>query len=437
MQLSKFIFRIIIGFASFGTQSIAESKPEFSPVVFSYAPAEQIALGQLLFYDPVLSGNQNIACSTCHHPKFGTSDGVSLSIGEGGLGLGPDRMPTSLNIPEQRIGRNAPALFNLGATEFTTLFHDGRLEVDASFPSGIRTPLDDEMVTGFDSVLSAQAMFPVLSGDEMAGHYSENDIAQAVRQGLLAYEGGAWDIIAMRVAEIPEYSDKFESIIGDRQIRFTDISNMIAEFIAFEWRADNSPFDQYLAGGQLSSAARSGMDLFYGKAGCSACHSGRFQTDHEFHAIAMPQIGPGKAARFESHNRDVGRMRVTGNIEDAYKFRTPSLRNIIQTAPYGHDGAYSTLEGVVRHHLDPLKALLEYDRSQVVLPNLEGARDWGVLDSQAEVAEIAKANELDVVSLTDDEVGELMAFLNALTDESSRDGRLGIPVSVPSGLPMD
>ena len=80
------------------------------------------------------------------------------------------------NPPEQRIPRNAQALWNLGAHEFTVLFHDGRIEVDETRPGGIRTPLAEDMVGGFATLLSAQTMFPVLSPDEMAGHYSENEI---------------------------------------------------------------------------------------------------------------------------------------------------------------------------------------------------------------------------------------------------------------------
>ncbi len=416
---------------------LADGLPDFPEAVFSNAPKGQIALGQLLFYDPVLSGNHNISCATCHNPKFGTSDGVSLALGEGGIGLGPSRRVDPDNPPEQRIGRNAPALFNLGAAEFTSLFHGGRLEADPARPSGIRTPLDDEMVQGFSGVVSAQAMFPVLSGDEMAGQYSENDVSKAVRQGFLSQKGGAWDIIAARVADIPEYRARFTEIIGPRDIRFTDISNTIADFIAYEWRADNSPFDRVLLGEALPESAATGMALFYGKAGCVACHSGRFQTDQQFHAIAMPQIGPGKAARFESHHRDVGRMRVTGQTKDAYRFRTPSLRNITETGPYGHDGAYATLEAVVRHHLNPVASLNSYDRTQAILPKLDGAQDWAVLDDPAEMAAIAAANELEPVALSDDEVSALLAFLAALRDPDSLSGRLGIPASVPSGLALD
>ena len=103
--------------------------------------------------------------------------------------------------------------------------------------TGIRTPLGQEMVEGFSGVLSAQAMFPVLSQDEMAGHYGESDISKAVRTGQLTGRGGAWDLISKRVEAVPEYREMFDRVIGEREIDFTDISNVIAEFIAFEWRS--------------------------------------------------------------------------------------------------------------------------------------------------------------------------------------------------------
>ena len=405
---------------------------------FPAANSAQIELGQLLFFDPILSGNKNISCATCHHPRFNTSDGVSLGLGEGGSGLGPDRRVGAINIPEQRIPRNSPALFNVGAAEFTTLFQDGRLEADAARPSGIRTPLGAEMEAGFANLLSAQTMFPVLSGDEMAGHYSENDVAQAVRQGLITGPDGAWDLLSKRIEAIPAYRSGFDQIIGGRDLAFTDISDAIAAFVAFEWRATNAPFDQFLKGqGDLPPGAQRGMTLFYGTAGCSTCHSGLFQTDHSFHAIAVPQIGPGKAARFERHARDEGRMRVTGQAKDAFRFRTPSLRNVAQTGPYGHSGAYARLEDVVRHHLDPVASLMAYDPAMAVFPDLPGADDLRIVSDEAELNAIAAANELEPIELTDTDVADILEFLNALTDPFSLQGALGVPKTVPSGLPID
>ena len=392
-----------------------------------------IAVGRLLFHDPVLSGGRGVSCASCHHPRFGTSDGLSLGLGDGASGLGPERRADPANLPERRVPRNAPALFNLGFPEFTRFFWDGRLEEDPARPDGIRTPLGEDMAQGFASALSAQAMFPVLAPDEMAGHYAESDVSRLVRQGLLAHEGGAWDAIAARAGAIPAYREALGA-----PVRFTAVADALAAFIAAEWRADDSPFDRHLRGeAPLTGAAAEGMRLFHGSAGCSACHSGAFQTDHGFHAIAMPQIGPGKGERFEAHARDEGRARVTGDPADLYRFRTPSLRNVALTAPYGHSGAYATLEGVVRHHLDPVGSLMAYDRAQAVLPDLPGAEDWRALDDPAELEAVAAANELAPVALTDAEVAALLAFLEALTDEGAARGRLGVPEAVPSKLPVE
>ena len=429
---------IILAMALLTNGVMANPLPEANA---TYAPVDmaQVRLGQLLFYDPILSGSKTVACATCHHPKHATADGLSLGLGDGAHGLGPKRMIDPKNLPEQRVPRNAPALFNLGAHEFTTMFHDGRLEADPTRPSGIRTPLGTEMVQGFASVLSAQSMFPVLSPDEMAGHYTESDVARAVRQGFLTGEDGAWSLISARVADIKEYQSAFEQINGPgHSVTFTDISDVIAEFIAFEWRADDSPFDQYLRTGEpLPKAANLGMSLFYGKAQCSTCHAGQFQTDHDFHAIALPQVGPGKSARFETHARDEGRLRVTGNPADSYKFRTPSLRNIAQTAPYGHNGAYATLEAMIRHHLDPVASLKAYNVAQLVLPDLPNSQDFRATHDPDEQAAIAAANELSPSNLSEMEIIQIVAFLNALSDTASLAGKLGVPQTVPSGLPVD
>ncbi|MFC7705894.1 cytochrome-c peroxidase [Plastorhodobacter daqingensis] len=404
-------------------------------------PAEA-RLGQLLFYDPILSGNRNISCATCHHPRFATADGVSLNLGEGAIGLGPDRRVDPANPPEQRLPRNAPALFNLGAREFTVMFHDGRIESDPNRPSGLRTPLEEEMVQGFRDILSAQTMFPVLSADEMAGHYGENEISTAVRQGRITGPGGAWDLIARRVSDIPAYAALFTEVYPDiaagRAIGFTDISDAIGAFVAFEWRSDDSPFDRHLRGeSPLEPTAQRGMALFYGEAGCSDCHSGPFQTDHRFHAMGQPQIGPGKAERFESHQRDIGRMRVTGRPEDAYAFRTPSLRNVSATGPWGHAGAFSDLDAFLVHHLDPVAGLDSY-RLQAALPTFDPQRpDLAVMSSDEDRAAIAAAVRRAPLQLAADDRSALLSFLESLTDKGAIAGRLGIPEAVPSGLPVE
>lgn len=403
---------------------------------------DEIKLGQLLFWDPELSGNRNISCGTCHHPRFGTGDGVSLSLGEGGLGLGPDRRPDPENLPEQRIPRNAPGLFNLGILDLRTLFHDGRIEADTTRPTGLRTPLEDEMVAGFASLLSAQSMFPVLSPDEMAGHYSENEIAKAVRMGRLTGDDGAWQRIAARIAKIPAYSAMFETVYPEiaagRTIHFTDISNAIAAFVSAEWRSDATPFDAWLRGeADLAPEASKGAVLFYDKAGCATCHSGPLLTDQGFHAMGTPQLGPGKAERFESGQRDVGRMRVTGRVEDAYAFRTPSLRNVTATAPYGHAGSHADLRAFVAFHIDPANGLAHY-QPQAILPDFSPAKDdWAIMHDPAEIAAITATLKQSPLTLNEDELTTILAFLDSLTDPAAIKGRLGIPDTVPSGLPID
>ncbi len=420
--------------------------PPLTDADFPAHTEAEIALGRLLFWDPVLSGNRNIACATCHHPRLGTSDGLSLGMGEGGKGLGPDRVADPANYPEQRIPRNAPALWNVGANSFTVLFADGRIEVDPARPSGFRTPLEDEMVSGFASLLSAQTMFPVLSNDEMAGHYEENDVSTLVRQGRLTGEDGAWATIAARVAAIPAYQamfgDAYPDIAAGRAIGFTDISNAIAAYMTFDFRSDTAPFDARLRGGAaLEPQAEAGLALFFGTAGCSSCHSGPLLTDMGFHAMGDPQIGPGKAERFESHQRDSGRMKVSNDPADAFAFRTPSLRNVTLTAPYGHAGAFGDLGAYLAQHARPGSALAGYDpAANAVLPPMELSKpDFAPGPEGANFEGIAAAAAAAAVAdLGDAEIAQLLAFLKALEDPVAvAGGRMGIPQEVPSGLAVD
>jgi cytochrome c peroxidase len=175
------------------------------------------------------------------------------------------------------------------------------------------------------------------------------------------------------------------------------------------------------------------MALFYGEAGCAGCHSGPFLTDHDFHAMGAPQIGPGKAARFESHARDEGRFRVTGDPADLYAFRTPSLRNVALTAPYGHAGGHRDLRSFVAAHLDPVGGLESYDLSRAVLPALPVDDARGLTDKSA----IANAVTFQPRNISEADMTALIAFLDALTDPAAIEGRLGIPETVPSGLPID
>jgi len=120
---------------------------------------EMVELGRMLFFDPLLSGNRNISCGTCHDPSRGTGDGLALSIGEGGVGFGANRQTGPAGVVG-RVPRNAQPLYNIGSRSYKTLFHDGRLEADPSrtFKSGFWSPAREDLPEGLDSPLAAQAM---------------------------------------------------------------------------------------------------------------------------------------------------------------------------------------------------------------------------------------------------------------------------------------
>ena len=377
-----------------------------------------------------------------------TGDGLSLPVGEGGQGLGVTR-DTGFGVDEidERVPRNAPPVFNLGAREFTVMFHDGRIMQDPLQPSGFKSPAGDALPVGLDNALAVQAMFPVTSATEMAGQPGENDQADAVAVDNLAGPGGVWEQLAHKLRAIPEYVDMFMAaypgIQSETDISYVDAANAIAAFEASAWRFDDSPYDRYLRNDKqaMSGAARRGMRVFNGKAKCASCHSGKFQTDHDFHAIAMPQIGPGKGDNLAGYNDgrdDFGRERVTGIPADRFRFRTLTLRNVALTAPYGHAGAYDTLEAVVRHHLDPVNSLHSYDQRQAVLPSRVDLdeEDFVVMNDDARRGAIADANELASVDLSGREFSDLIEFLHALTDRKAIDLRADTPTSVPSSLPL-
>lgn len=406
---------------------------------------DKVALGRLLFFDKVLSGNRNISCATCHHALAFTGDGLALSVGEGGAGLGVTRNTGSGDaaIPE-RVPRNAPPLFNLGAREFRSLFHDGRVEVDPNEPSGFRSPAGDDLPSGLDNVLAAQAMFPVTSATEMAGQAGENAIADAAAAGNLAGPKGVWARLARRLRDLPEYRERFVRVFrlsGPKEISFVHAANALAAFEASAWRADNSPFDRYLRGDRraMSAAQMRGMRIFFSasKGNCVVCHSGTWQTDHSFRAIAMPQVGPGKQDGASGYE-DFGRERVSGRRADRYRFRVPSLRNVALTAPYGHAGAFDSLQAILRHHMKPDWSIENYDRSQLRVPpraDLD-AQDFIVMDDPQLRARIRRASELPPTRLSDSELADLTEFLHALTDPASLDLRADVPLQVPSGIPL-
>ena len=433
----------------FSNHSYAENIPEpLSENDFHYADSKKAELGRLLFYDKVLSGNNNISCGTCHHHDLGGSDGLSLGIGEGGFGIGKNRSAgMGVNKIKKRIPRNSPGLWNLGAKKIHTLMHDGRISKSDIFGNGFNTPAEEWLPSGLDNILSVQALFPMTRQFEMAGNFGENEVI-----GLVSKVGKdsrridrAWPFIENKIRDIPGYHQKFmnayEDINNPMDIKITHIANSISAFIIKEWTSFDSPFDDFINGNTnaLSPTQKKGMELFYGKAECSSCHSGILFTDQKFHALAIPQFGPGRTKRMDPYTRDVGRMGESDRIKDMYKFKTPSLRNATLTSPYGHNGAYPTLEGIVKHHLDPLGMYKKWKPSMANLPKANWLEkiDFVVFSDKREQKRLLSRIDITQVDITETEINELVSFLHSLTGKSKNERPLGRPNSVPSGLIVD
>ena len=412
---------------------------------FRHPSAEKVELGRMLFFDKELSGNRNISCATCHSPVLATVDHLSINIGTGGEGLGPLRnagdFPPMLRDPQGRGSRNMTPLFNLGHEQFQKLFWDGRVQVDSSFPQGFATPAGNDLPFGFEFALDALSIFAETDLQEMTGQPGTNELADA---SLIHPQIGVWDGLVLRLGAINEYVDLFTAAFSEvdndpANINIVHVGKAIGAFQAAAFRADNSGFDHYLRGDHnaISKNAKRGMKLFYGRAECSSCHAGVFQTDHAFHAIGVPQVGPGFGDGIGGHE-DFGREGFTGDPADRYRFRTPSLRNVVLTAPWGHDGFFNSLEAVTRHHLNPLDSLNGADPTQVVLPprpDLD-AIDLLVFNDVVVTAAIGDAIEIDPPQLSEQDIAYLIDFMAALTDFAAEDGRKTVPTRVPSGLPL-
>jgi cytochrome c peroxidase len=410
----------------------ANVTPPTNPVTPS---PELVKLGEALFWDPVLSGNRDTSCATCHHSNLGTGDNLSVSIGTNGLGLGEQRI---MGTARELIPRNATPIFNLGYEEWQVIFWDGRVSTDPV--AGFDTPASDRLPSGLDSVLAAQAMFPVVSRDEMRGSRGDVDIFGQPNElaALVDYKSQPiWNALMKRLLAIPGYVELFNAAYPNvpiDELGFQHAANALAAYEIAAFTFEDSPFDRYIQGDKtsLSDDAKEGAILFYGEAGCASCHSTGLLTDQEFHNIAVPQIGDGKG---REQPFDLGRARETGNDCDRYAFRTPPLRNVTLTSPWMHDGAFTTLEATIRHHLDPQTSLQGYDPNQLTELMKDTCQDQP--ETLAAIMNwYSQKNASEGVQLSDEEIQLLIAFLDSLTSPSASDLSHTIPASVPSGLPV-
>jgi cytochrome c peroxidase len=329
------------------------------------------------------------------------------------------------------VPRNSPDIFNRGSVHWTSMFWDSRVSTAGGVttsPAGAALP--GELV----KPLQIQAMFPPTSRDEMRGSHEDvfngNEVAAFADDDLT----GIWEALFARIMDNDIYRAMFLDAfpeVDEADLGFQHAAIALAAFETEAFGMNDSPFDEFLRGNTqaMSRAAKRGAFLFYGKAGCVDCHSGTLLTDQLHHNLAVPQIGPGKNPLT---GLDHGRMGITADPADEFAFRTPPLRNVAATGPWMHNGAFSSLEDVIEHHLDPKESLRDYRaRLQLVQPDLiptvindRTMQDW-MLDT---------AEEVDV-ELSRQEKSDLVEFLHSLTapDLAARLQAL-IPASVPSGM---
>jgi cytochrome c peroxidase len=305
----------------------------------------KVALGRLLFFDPRLSANSAISCASCHQPNQGWTDGLPLSFGYAG----------SVHW------RNTPTVIN-------SAFH------------------------------------PKLDWD---GKALRLDIqAQGAMKGAVAMNMDPV-MVEERLRQIPEYVKRFDDVFGPGGPWFEDASRAIAIFQS-TILSSNVPFDRFMEGDEsaLSESEKRGFKLFTTTAGCSACHRGRLFTDENFHGLGVPtpeqfstdaireitfkyQLRSRGVSEevYRTATDDPGLYLVTKVDTDFGQFRTPMLRELGQTGPYMHNGAFATLEEVIEF----------YNSGGGESPNLDPL--------------------LRPLGLTEENKSDLMAFLMSLTGD--------------------
>lgn len=264
------------------------------------ATPPKVALGRLLFFDPILSATRTVACATCHHPKFAWADSRVTPLGVGAHGLGPARIldGTTSAAP---LPRNAPSLLNVGFNgDVTGKSADAKL-----------APMFWDLR---EQGLEAQASHPIRARDEMRGD--------------VCAEHEAVSGAVSRVRGIAAYRTFFTKAFPGSQGDAVNADHLAKALAAFERSlvAADSPFDRHLRGEgpPLTARQERGLKLFQ-SVGCIHCHGGPMFSDFKPHFIGVEDVTPGGLR----------------------EFRTPTLRNLRHTAPYMHHGSLRTLEDVL------------------------------------------------------------------------------------------
>ncbi|WP_090374368.1 cytochrome-c peroxidase [Dyadobacter sp. SG02] len=293
--------------ADLGALPLKASDPADNP-----STPGKVALGRLLFFDPVLSGNKDVACATCHQPEFNYAEFLETSIGVNGVGRGQNRRFVDPNdIPF--VKRNSQSVLN---TAFNGL-KNGEEYDPASAPM-----FWDVRAKG----LEQQALEPIRTLEEMRGN------------GF--HETGILDEVVTRLSRIPEYRRLFSVAFPEAQSPVSQL-NLARALAAYERTlvAPNTRFDQYMRGDSnaLSTGEKEGMNAFL-VTGCAKCHSGPMFSDFKLHTLGVP----------DTENR----KESDPGADKKYAFRTPSLRNLRFTGPYMHSGKFATLDQVLMFYED-------------------------------------------------------------------------------------
>ncbi|WP_237706963.1 cytochrome-c peroxidase [Ochrovirga pacifica] len=272
---------------------------------------EKIRLGKLLFYDPILSGNKDVSCATCHHPKFAYAENIDLSMGSNAVGLGMHRTFLKNNtIPF--VKRNAHTVINAAYNGINT---KGKFN-----PNNAPMFWDNRVKS-----LEEQALKPIQALEEMRGNILEESVIL--------------DTVVNRLQQNREYQKLFASAFPKQpNINKTNLAKAIA---CFERTlvTPNSRFDRYLQGDEnaISQSEKDGFALFK-KAKCHLCHSGPMFSDYKIHTLGM---------------RDNKKLKISDDgFKKTYGFRTPTLRNLRHTGPYMHNGELKTLLEVLEFYED-------------------------------------------------------------------------------------
>ena len=362
-----------------GASTTAQSRLSALPLE-PHAPAdnpgtpERVALGRLLFWDPVLSGQKDVACATCHHPAFGYADGLDVSIGANGTGLGAGRT-FAPGHPTRLVKRNSQTVLNVAFNGLSA----------GTDPAPSAAPMFWDLRV---RSLEAQALAPIKALEEMrGGSYTEDRAIAAV---------------VSRLSAIAEYRQLFARAFGrNKPVNEQNLGRALAAFQRTLVTA-NAPFDRYMRGDTtaLSPEQLRGMERFE-SIGCINCHTGPMFSDFTAHVLGVPD-NP------KLQESDSG-------VNKTYAFRTPSLRNLSATAPYMHNGVLRTLPDVINF----------YQRI-----SRGGGRGGGRgLNLQVNRDQIdPKARQLNMRGRGQQ---DLIAFLGALDDPGFD---RTIPTRVPSGL---